>query len=378
MVDTITQYQQVQAEIDQAVIDVIRSGQYINGPVVRGFAENLANYLDIPYIIPCANGTDALQIALMALGLKPGDEVITPSFTYIATVEVIALLRLKPVFVDVDPHTFNVNPKAVLDAITEKTKAIIPVHLFGQAADLECILPEVRKRGIYIVEDTAQAIGASYHMADGTRLKAGTIGDVGTTSFYPSKNLGAFGDGGAIFTRDAALAERLQMICNHGSKQRYYHDSIGVNSRLDAIQAAILGVKLKYLNRYTESRIEAARRYDELFSELNGITLPNWHDDGSHVFHQYTIKIHSGSKARDEIRTFLQERGIPSMIYYPVPCHLQPAYQEYGYSKGDLPQSEELCEQVISLPMHSELTPEQQSFIADNFSEAVQISLSIT
>ncbi len=376
MVDTITQYQRVQNEIDDAVLSVVRSGQYINGPVVKEFAQQLSEYLDVPHVIPCANGTDALQIALMALGLKPGDEVITPAFTYIATVEVIALLRLKPVFVDVDPVSFNIRPQAVLEAITDRTRAIIPVHLFGQAADIECIIPEAKKRGIAIVEDTAQAIGAYYHFADGSRRRVGTIGDIGTTSFYPSKNLGAYGDGGAIFTKDSDLGERIQMICNHGSRVRYYHDSIGVNSRLDAIQAAILGIKLKHLDSYSDARRAAAKRYDTLLENVEGIETPDWHDDGSHVFHQYTLKLTGGGARRDAVRSYLAEKGVPSMVYYPVPCHLQPAYQEYGYQAGSIPISEGLCDQVLSLPMHSELTESQQEFIVNAFTEALSYSIS--
>ena len=371
MVDTVTQYQHVQQEIDEAILEVVRSGQYINGPAVKAFTAQLQAFMDVPHVIPCANGTDALQIALMALGLEPGDEVITPAFTYIATVEVIALLRLKPVFVDVDPVTFNLDPQAVLDAMTERTRAIIPVHLFGQAADIECIMPEAKKRGIHLVEDTAQAIGASYRFADGSTRRVGTIGDIGTMSFYPSKNLGAFGDGGAIFTRDAELAQRLLMICNHGSQKRYYHDSIGVNSRLDAIQAAILGVKLRHLDVYNQARIAAARCYDRLLSDISGVSLPAWHDDGSHVFHQYTLKLPGGAAQRDAVKAYLADKGVPSMVYYPVPCHLQPAYRAYGYEPGSMPVSEQLCEQVISLPMHSELTLDQQTFIADTFREAV-------
>jgi len=371
MVDTITQYQHIQEEIDQAVLDVVRSGIFINGPVVKEFACDLAGFMDVPHVIPCANGTDALQIALMALGLKPGDEVITPSFTYIATVEVIALLRLKPVFVEVDPVSFNMDPEAVEAAITPRTKAIIPVHLFGQAANMPAIMEIANRHNVYVVEDTAQAIGAMGKMADGTSARVGTIGHIGTMSFYPSKNLGAYGDGGAIFTPDADLAKKLQMICNHGSQVKYYHTSIGVNSRLDAIQAAILGIKLKHLERYNNSRREAARRYDALLNGLEGISLPQWHDDGSHVFHQYTIKINGGREMRDQLAAGLKEAGIPSMVYYPVPCHLQEAYLEYGYKPGDLPVSEKLTEEVISLPMHSEMTEAQQQYIADHFRKSL-------
>lgn len=367
MVDTIGQYKHIQEEVDAAVLEVVRSGQFINGPVVKAFASDLQDYLDVPHVIPCANGTDALQIALMALGLQPGDEVITPSFTYIATVEVMALLQLKPVFVEVDPQTFNIDPTQLEAAITPRTKAIVPVHLFGQSADMSAVMDFARKHGIYVVEDAAQAIGGTYTFPNGQSMAVGTIGDIGCTSFYPSKNLGAFGDGGAIFTRNAALAEKIQMICNHGSTQRYYHDSIGVNSRLDAIQAAILGIKLKHLDAYGEARRTAADRYDELLGDVEGIETPARSSFARHVFHQYTLKIKAGREARDELQVYLKEKGIPSMVYYPVACHLQQAYLPYGYQEGDLPISEKLTEQVISLPMHTELSLEQQAYIANHF-----------
>lgn len=371
MVDTITQYEHIQEEVDQAVLDVVRSGRYINGPVVKQFAQDLSTYMDGAHVIPCANGTDALQIALMALDLKPGDEVITPTFTYIATVEVIALLQLKPVFVEVDPHTFNIDPAVLEAAITPKTKAIMPVHLYGQAADMEPIMEVAQKHNLYVVEDTAQGIGAYYTFSDGRKMRVGTIGDIGTTSFYPSKNLGAYGDGGAIFTRNEVLADRLQVICNHGAKRKYYHDDIGVNSRLDAIQAAILGIKLKHLSKYTESRREAARTYDALLSDVPGIQTPKWEDNDSHVFHQYTLKIEAGRAARDEVRQQLADRGIPSMIYYPVSIHLQGGYTQYGYQAGDFPTSEQLTAEVVSLPMHSEMTKEQQTYIVDHLKQII-------
>jgi UDP-2-acetamido-2-deoxy-ribo-hexuluronate aminotransferase len=360
------------------VLEVVRSGQYINGPTVKQFAQSLAEYMDVPHVIPCANGTDALQVALMALGLQPGDEVITPSFTYISTVEVIALLQLKPVFIEVDPSSFNLLPNAIEAAITPKTKAIMPVHLFGQAAEISAVREIAQRHELFVVEDTAQAIGAEYRFADGSSRRVGTIGDIGTTSFYPSKNLGAYGDGGAIFTRNEELAHRLRMICNHGSEVKYYHDSIGVNSRLDSVQAAILDIKLRHLDHYNANRRQAARRYDALLASCAGITLPQWHDDGSHVFHQYTIKVEGGREGRDQIQAHLKAQGVPSMVYYPVPCHLQGAYQSYGYREGDLPVSERLCEQVISLPMHSELTEEQQRYIADHFARAVNQFLTPT
>lgn len=378
MVDTITQYQHIQAEIDEAVLAVVRSGQYINGPSVKQFAQHLGEYLDGPHVIPCANGTDALQVALMALGLQPGDEVITPSFTYIATVEVIALLQLKPIFVEVDSETFNLTPEAIEAAITPRTKAIMPVHLFGQAAEMEPIMALAERHGLYVVEDTAQALGAQYQYADGRRQHVGTIGHIGTTSFYPSKNLGAYGDGGAIFTRDEQLAHRLRMICNHGSEMKYYHDSVGVNSRLDSVQAAILDIKLRHLDTYTANRQQAARRYDALLKEVPGLTLPVWQEGGAHVFHQYTLQVAGGRAVRDQVQAHLKAQGIPSMIYYPVPCHLQGAYQAYGYQAGDLPVSERLCEQVLSLPMHSELNEEQQRYIAEHLTQAIKQFLTPT
>ncbi len=371
MVDTITPYKHIQQEVDEAVLEVVRSGQYINGPVVRRFADDLQRYLDVPHVIPCANGTDALQIALMALDLQPGDEVITPSFTYIATVEAIALLHLKPVFVEVDPHTFNMDPSQLEAAISPRTKVIVPVHLFGQTADMAPIMDIARKNGLYVIEDTAQAIGESYRFPNGHSMMAGTIGDIGCTSFYPSKNLGAFGDGGAIFTRNAALAEKLLMICNHGSTQKYYHESIGVNSRLDAIQAAVLGVKLKHLDAYNDARRAAAARYDQLLADVEEVQLPVKADFSRHVFHQYTLKVKSGRQERDALQAFLREKNIPSMVYYPVACHLQRAYLKFGYKQGDLSLSEALTEQVISLPMHTELSLEQQAYITQQLKQGL-------
>lgn len=378
MVDTITQYQQIQSEIDAAVLEVVRSGAYINGPAVKRFQQNLATFMEVPHVIPCANGTDALQVALMALGLEPGDEVITPSFTYIATVEVIALLRLKPVYVEVDPLTFNLDPAEIEALITDRTRAIMPVHLYGQAADMEAIMAIADRHGLYVIEDTAQAIGAYCHFSDGRKLRAGTIGHIGTTSFYPSKNLGAYGDGGAIFTRDAALAERLWTICNHGSQTRYYHDWVGVNSRLDAIQAAILNVKLAHLDGYNAARQQAARTYDALLAESEGLITPAWQDNGSHVFHQYTLRVQAGRHIRDQLRDQLATRGIPSMIYYPVPTHLQKGYAQYGYQAGDMPRTEQLTAEAISLPMHSELDTPQQQYIVDHLNQILRSFSTIT
>ena len=371
MVDTITQYQAIQEEVDREVQAVIRSGAYINGPVVQRFRENLGKYLNASHVISCGNGTDALQIALMALGLKPGDEVITSSFTFVATAEVIALLGLKPVFVDVDAATFNLNAALIEEAITEKTKAIIPVHLFGQPVDMASIMKIAEKHQLYVIEDNAQAIGSDYISEDGTVTKAGTIGHLGTTSFYPSKNLGAYGDGGAIFTQDDALADKLWTICNHGSHRRYYHDEIGVNSRLDAIQAAILDIKLKHLDDYNNARRKAAATYNELFQQLEEeIIIPHEASYSRHVYHQYTIRVKDGRKKRDAIKAYMDTQKIPAMIYYPVPLHLQAAYKGYGYKEGNLPVTEKLSEEVLSLPMHSELTTEQIIKVADKIKEA--------
>ncbi|MEM7513551.1 MAG: DegT/DnrJ/EryC1/StrS family aminotransferase [Bacteroidota bacterium] len=371
MVDTITQYQAIQQEVDEAVREVITSGIYINGPVVGEFKKSLADYLGAKHVIPCANGTDALQIALMALGLQPGDEVITPSFTYVATVEVIALLQLKPIFVDVDPRSFNIDLSQVSSLITDRTKAIIPVHLFGQAANMEEVMKVAGDHDLFVVEDDAQAIGATYKHNDGSSQKTGTIGHIGCTSFYPSKNLGAFGDGGAIFTNDDELADKITVICNHGCKVRYYHDSIGVNSRLDALQAAILNVKLKHLDTYNAARRKAADMYDALIGGLEGIETPwraPWSD---HVFHQYTLRIEEGRAKRDAIKAHFDAHKVPAMIYYPVPLHQQKAYAHYWDGNPALPVSEKLTEEVISLPMHSELTEEQIHTVVDTLKSSL-------
>ncbi len=372
MVDTITQYETIKEEVDSAVQSVIRSGAYINGPVVKQFIENLANYLGVSHVIPCGNGTDALQVALMALGLKAGDEVITSSFTFVATAEVIALLGLKPVFVDVDPTTFNIKPSLIEAAVTEKTKAIIPVHLFGHPADMIPIMEIAQKHKLFVIEDNAQAIGANYQMGNGKFVKAGTIGHVGTTSFYPSKNLGAYGDGGAIFTQDEKIAKQLLAICNHGSERRYYHDSIGVNSRLDAIQAAILDIKLRQLDNYNAARRKAAETYQALLNNVEEILLPIEATYAHHVYHQYTIRIKGGRVLRDAVKAYMDKQEIPAMIYYPVPLHLQKAYQGYGYKAGDLPVTEQLSEEVLSLPIHSELPGEQIIQVADHIKAALK------
>jgi dTDP-4-amino-4,6-dideoxygalactose transaminase len=364
MVDLKSQYDKIQHEIDTAVLDVIRSTQFINGSEVKKFQADLENYLDVKHVIPCGNGTDALQIAMMALDLKPGDEVITTSFTFVATAEVIALLGLTPVLVDVLPDTFNIDPESIKRAITPKTKAIVPVHLFGQCSDMEAILEIAADQNLYIIEDNAQALGAEYIFENGTRKKAGTIGTLGTTSFFPSKNLGCYGDGGAIFTQDDQLAKKIRMIVNHGMVVRYHHDSIGVNSRLDSVQATILRIKLKNLNQYAKSRQEAAAFYDKAFDKHPRITTPALSDFSTHVFHQYTLVIKDIDQF--DMQKKLGEKGIPAMIYYPVPMHMQKAYIDPRYKKGDFPVSEMLSKSVISLPMHTELDAEQLDYICQN------------
>jgi dTDP-4-amino-4,6-dideoxygalactose transaminase len=361
MVDTKTQYHKIKKEVDAAVIAVMESSQFIGGKVVNSFAENLARYNGSKHVITCANGTDALQIAMMALGLRPGDEVITPSFTYIATVEVAALLGIRPVFVDVDPHTFCLDPQAVEKAITTRTKAIVPVHLYGHAADMESILKIAERHGLFVIEDNAQAIGNDYTFSDGTVRKTGRMGHIGCTSFYPSKNLGAFGDGGAIFTEDDALADKLRMIASHGQSKRYYHDVVGCNSRLDAMQAAILDIKLTHLDSYNDARRKAADYYDAAFSGVKGIKVPYRAANNKHVFHQYTLTLEGID--RDGMHQWLAEQGVPSMIYYPVPAHRQKMFDAFGGKDFVLPVTDWLTERVISLPIHTELDQEQQDFI---------------
>jgi dTDP-4-amino-4,6-dideoxygalactose transaminase len=364
MVDLIGQYEKIQTEIDKAVLDVIRSSAYINGPEVQAFREELEKYLGVKYVIPCANGTDALQIAMMALDLQPGDEVITASFTYVATAEVIALLRLKPVLVDVLPSTFTIDPKAIEAAITPKTKAIVPVHLFGQCADMESINAIAKKHGLYVIEDVAQAIGSDYTFKDGIVKKAGTISTIGCTSFFPSKNLGCYGDGGAIFTNDETLGKKIKMIANHGQSVQYYHDEIGVNSRLDSIQAAILRIKLRHLDEYAQARQNVAVHYDKAFGGHPKLTTPARTPFSTHVFHQYTLVLKDTN--RDQLREFLASKNIPAMIYYPVPLHFQKAYQDPRYKKGDFPVTEWLCANVISLPIHTEMNDEMLNYICEN------------
>lgn len=361
MVDTKSQYLKIKQEVDQAVLSVIESTAFINGRAVQDFAAHLSAYLNVKHTIPCANGTDALQIAMMALGLEPGDEVITPSFTYIATTEVIALLRLTPVFVDVDPVSFCMDPASLEKAITPRTKAIVPVHLYGQAAPMEAIMTIAQKHGLYVIEDNAQAIGCDYIYADGSRKKTGTIGHIGATSFYPSKNLGAFGDGGALFTNDDLLASKMKMIANHGQSRQYYHDLVGCNSRLDSIQAAILDIKLDYLDEYAAARQKAAAYYDQAFAGEKSITVPGKVSYSTHVYHQYTIQL--AGVDREGLRQYLAGNGIPAMIYYPVPGHRQKMFEGIGTTGQSLPVTDRLTETVISLPVHTELDEEQLSHI---------------
>lgn len=363
MVDLKGQYLKIKDQIDSSIANVIDSTAFINGPAVKNFQEHLEKYLGVKHVIPCANGTDALQVSMMALNLKPGDEVITTSFTFIATAEVIALLGLTPVVVDVDPDTFNIDPEAIRRAITPKTKAVVPVHLFGQCADMEAILQIAAEYNLYVIEDACQSIGADYIFKDGTRKKSGTIGHVGCTSFFPSKNLGCYGDGGAIFTNDDELAKQLRVMVNHGMTVRYYHDYIGVNSRLDSIQAAILDVKLSHLDEYNEARNKAAAYYDKAFAGNPKLKTPVRADHSTHVFHQYTLV--TSELDRNALADHMAQHQVPAMIYYPVPLHMQKAYLDPRYKEGDFPVTEHLCQHVISLPMHTELDEEQLKFITE-------------
>jgi len=365
MVDLKSQYLQIKNHVDSGIQEVIDQTSFIKGPAVQCFQEELEKYLAVKHVIACANGTDALQIAMMALGLKPGDEVITASFTYVATAEVIALLGLKPVLVEVNPDTFLIDPISIEAAITPRTKVIVPVHLFGQCADMEAILDIANRYNLFVIEDTAQAIGASYTFSDGTVKKAGCIGNIGCTSFFPSKNLGCFGDGGAIFTDDDVLAQKIRMIANHGQSIQYHHDIIGVNSRLDTLQAAILRAKLPHLDDYNTKRNEAAAYYDRVFEAVEELKIPKRAAKTNHVFHQYTLQL-SVSLDREELRKYLSEKGIPSMVYYPLPLHKQKAYIDDRYPQGHFPITENLCESVLSLPMHTELTIEQLEYISNH------------
>lgn len=361
MVDLRKQYLHIKPQIDKAVIDVLESTAFINGKPVQEFAAALSGYLGVKHVIPCANGTDALQIAMMALGLQPGDEVITPSFTYIATTEVVALLKLTPVFVDVDPDTFCIDPASIRKAITPKTKAIVPVHLYGHTAKMEEIMNIAREYNLYVIEDNAQAIGADYRFSDGTVKKAGTIGTIGSTSFFPSKNLGCYGDGGAMFTNDDELADKLRMIANHGQKTRYYHDLVGCNSRLDTLQAAILNIKLPLLDKYIAARQKLSEQYSKAFADNDKIKTPVAALYSTHVFHQYTLVLEGVD--RDGLNQHLAGKGIPSMIYYPVPAHRQKMFDAFSLPTVKLPVTDWLTERVISLPMHTEMEEEQLNFI---------------
>lgn len=369
MVDTRTQYHKIKTEVDKAVIDVMESTAFINGKIVQDFAAALSAYQNVKHTIPCANGTDALQIAMMALGLQPGDEVITPSFTYIATTEVIALLKLTPVFVEVNPKTFCIDPAAIEKAITPRTKAIVPVHLYGQSAEMEEILAIAKKHNLFVIEDNAQAIGCDYTFADGTRKKTGTMGHIGTTSFYPSKNLGAFGDGGAIFTNDDELAVRLKMTANHGQSKQYYHDVVGCNSRLDSIQAAILNIKLKHLDDYCAARIKVADYYDKAFAGNPKITTPFRAASSRHVFHQYTVVLEGAD--RNELKQYLADNNIPAMIYYPVPAHKQKMFEQFNTASNEMPVTDWLTHRVISLPIHTEMDEEQLQYITSKVLEFI-------
>ena len=369
MVDLTGQYQGIKEEVNSSITHILENATFINGPEVKKFQEALERYLDVKHVIPCANGTDALQIAMMGLGLKPGDEVITADFTFAATVEVIALLQLTPVLVDVDPDTFNIIPEAIEKAITPKTKAIVPVHLYGQCANMEAILEIAEKHNLYVIEDNAQGIGATYTYKDGSKVMSGTMGHVGATSFFPSKNLGCYGDGGAIFTNDNDLAHTLRGIVNHGMYQRYHHDVVGVNSRLDSIQAAVLNAKLPLLNTYNAKRRAAALKYTKAFENCKNIIVPKTGNGcesicdtcDCHVFHQYTIKVLHAD--RDALAAHLNAKEIPCGIYYPIPLHLQKAYADKRYDEAHFPNTNELVKQVISLPMHTELDDEQIEYI---------------
>ena len=370
MVDLKGQYQKIKPEVDLAIQDVINNTAFINGPAVKEFQADLEKYLGVKHVIPCANGTDALQIAMMALGLKPGDEVITASFTYVATAEVIGLLGLTPVLVDVYPDTFCIDVKAIEKAITSKTKAIVPVHLYGQSADMESIMALAKKHHLFVIEDVAQAIGADYTFVNGTKQKAGTIGTIGCTSFFPSKNLGCYGDGGAIYTQDDDLAKKLRMIAHHGQSVQYVHDVLGVNSRLDTIQAAVLKIKLKHLDEYAAARNKVAAHYDKAFANHPKIKTPLRSKNSTHVFHQYTLQLTDID--RTKLREHLAGKDIPSMIYYPIPLHMQKAYQSDLYKQGDFPVTEKLCASVLSLPMHTELEEETLKYISDSLLEFIK------
>lgn len=361
MVDLKGQYQKIKSEVDKAVIDVLESAAFINGPAVKEFTEELAKFSGSKYVLPCANGTDAIQVAMMAMDLQPGDEVIVPVWTYVATAEVIALLKLTPVFIEVNKETFCLDANLLESKITSKTKAIVPVHLYGQCADMEAIMKIATKHNLYVIEDTAQAIGAVYTFSDGTQKQAGTIGHVGTTSFFPSKNLGCYGDGGAIYAQDEDLAKKMKMIAHHGERVKYYHDVVGCNSRLDTVQAAILRIKLQHLKEYEQARNQVADTYDAAFANHPKLKTPKRAANSTHVFHQYTLTLNGVN--RDSLKDYLAENNIPSMIYYPVPLHHQLAYKMHHKPSDDFSISENLARNVISLPIHTEMEKEQQEYI---------------
>jgi UDP-2-acetamido-2-deoxy-ribo-hexuluronate aminotransferase len=363
MVDVKSQYQKIKEEVDRGIQEVLDTTAFINGPQVKKFQKEFEAYLDVKHVIPCANGTDALQIAMMAVGLKPGDEVIVPAFTYVATAEVIALLGLVPVMVDVDPDTFNINIEGINSAITSKTKAIVPVHLYGQSAEMEAIMKIAEHHKLWVIEDNAQAIGADYTFSDGRKVKTGTIGHIGCTSFYPSKNLGCYGDGGAIMTNDDALGTLLHKIANHGQVVRYYHDVVGCNSRLDSIQAVVLSAKLPHLDAYRDARIKVADYYDTAFANVDVLETPFRASYTTHVFHQYTLKVKDGR--RDALKAYLDEQKIPNMIYYPVPLYKQEAFKASSNGLEHLENTESLCKEVISLPIHTEMDEDQLTFICE-------------
>lgn len=365
MVDLKGQYKKIKDEVDGRIADVLASAAFVKGAGVDMFCRNMEQFLGVRHVIPCGNGTDALQISMMALGLKPGDEIIVPAFTFIATAEAAALLGLKPVFCDVDEDTFCISADKVEALISERTKAIVPVHLFGQNADMDSIMNLAEKHGLFVIEDACQSVSARYRFADGREGVSGCMGHVGCTSFFPSKNLGCFGDGGAIFTNDVNLAKVLKSVANHGMEVRYHHDRVGVNSRLDGIQAAVLDVKLRYLDDYTKARQRAADFYDAALSGVEQVKIPVRKCNSEHVFHQYTVR----TERRDDLKDFLAERGVPSMVYYPIPLHLQRAFADSGFKAGDCPVSERLAETVLSLPMHTELDDEQLDFISSSVKE---------
>jgi UDP-2-acetamido-2-deoxy-ribo-hexuluronate aminotransferase len=369
MVDLVSQYQEIKSQVDSAVMGVIENAEFINGPQVKAFQTELQDYLKVKHVIPVANGTDALQIALMALGLKPGDEVITPSFTYIATTEVMALLGLVPVFVDVDPDTFCIKFGDIEKVITSKTKAIVPVHLYGQAAPMNEIMAVAKKHNLFVLEDNAQAIGCDYYHSDTDVVKTGTIGDIGCTSFFPSKNLGCYGDGGAMYTNDDQLAVKIRMIANHGQSKKYHHDVVGCNSRLDSIQAAVLRIKLPKLDEYNDKRRVVADRYDQYFSEFPEIKPPVRAINSKHVFHQYTVQLEGLN--REELQAFLVTKDVPSMIYYPIPAHKQKMFAHFGCADAHLPVTDWLTERVISFPIHTEMSEEQQNYICASIAEFI-------